>query len=153
RTLTDIGIREIEVGFPAASQTDFDFIRLIIERDLVPDEVTISVLTQAREDLIRRSIESLRGARRAVVHLYNATAPSFRKIVFGLTRQQVLELAVANTALIRELLAAMPETQWGFEYSPEVFSTTELDFACEVSVAVMQACGATPQRPVILNLP
>src|SRR5690606_29047483 len=100
RTLTDIGIREIEVGFPAASQTDFDFIRLIIERDLVPDEVTISVLTQAREDLIRRSIESLRGARRAVVHLYNATAPSFRKIVFGLTRQQVLELAVANTALI-----------------------------------------------------
>jgi 2-isopropylmalate synthase len=153
RTLVEIGVKEIEVGFPAASQTDYDFVRLLIEENHVPEDVTISVLTQAREDLIRRSVESLRGAHRAVVHLYNATAPVFRKVVFGLSREQVLELAVENTRLVRELLAGMPETHWGYEYSPEVFSSTELDFAAEVSAAVIEAWGATPDRPLILNLP
>jgi len=153
RTLVEIGVKEIEVGFPAASQTDFDFVRHLIEHGLVPDDVVISVLTQARADLIERSIESLAGARRAVVHLYNATAPVFRRVVFGMTQQQVLELAVESTATVRRLLDARPGTEWGFEYSPEVFSSTELPFARDVCAAVMQAWGATPDRPVILNLP
>jgi 2-isopropylmalate synthase len=152
-TLVKIGVKEIEVGFPAASQTDFDFVRHLIEEGLVPDDVVISVLTQAREDLIRRSIDSLAGAKRAVVHLYNATAPTFRRIVFDMSRQQVLELAASSTRIVRELLEARPETQWGYEYSPEVFSSTELPFALEVCTAVMAAWGATPERPVILNLP
>ena len=152
-TLLQIGVKEIEVGFPAASQTDFDFVRHIIEAGLVPDDVTISVLTQAREDLIARSIDSLAGARHAVVHLYNATAPVFRRVVFGLSQQEVLDLAVRSTRFVREQLDARPGTQWGFEYSPEVFSSTELPFARDVCAAVMQAWGATPQRPVILNLP
>ena len=152
-TLVKIGVKEIEVGFPAASQTDFDFVRHLIEEGLVPDDVVISVLTQAREDLIRRSIDSLAGAKRAVVHLYNATAPTFRRIVFDMSRQQVLELAASSTRIVRELLEARPGTQWGYEYSPEVFSSTELPFALEVCTAVMEAWGATPDRPVILNLP
>ncbi len=153
RTLLDIGIREIEVGFPSASQTDYDFVRRLIEQDLIPDDVTISVLTQAREDLIRTTVESLAGARRATVHLYNATAPVFREVVFGLSKDEVLQLAVDSTRLVRELLDARPQTQWGFEYSPEVFSTTELEFARDVCAAVMEAWGASPERPVILNLP
>jgi 2-isopropylmalate synthase len=152
-TLLQIGVKEIEVGFPAASQTDFDFVRHIIEAGLVPEDVTISVLTQAREDLIARSIDSLAGAHRAVVHLYNATAPVFRRVVFGLSQQEVLDLAVRSTRFVREQLEARPGTQWGFEYSPEVFSSTELPFARDVCAAVMQAWGATAQRPVILNLP
>jgi 2-isopropylmalate synthase len=152
-TLVTIGVKEIEVGFPAASQTDFDFVRHLIEEGLVPDDVVISVLTQAREDLIRRSVDSLAGAKRAVVHLYNATAPTFRRIVFDMSRQQVLELAASSTRIVRELLEARPGTQWGYEYSPEVFSSTELPFALEVCTAVMEAWGATPDRPVILNLP
>ena len=153
QTLVEIGVKEIEVGFPSASQTDFDFVRLLIEESLIPDDVTISVLTQARDDLILRSFESLRGARRATIHLYNATAPVFRRIVFGLSKEEVRDLAVSCTKLIREQCAQRPETRWGFEYSPEVFSTTELEFARDICVAVMQAWGATPERPVILNLP
>ena len=153
RTLVEIGVKEIEVGFPAASQTDFDFIRHIIAEGLVPEDVTISVLTQAREDLITRSVESLEGAKRATVHLYNATAPVFRRIVFGMSRDEVLELAVDSTRLVRKLLEERPQTRWGFEYSPEVFSTTELDFARDVCAAVMDAWDASPARPVILNLP
>lgn len=152
-TLLKIGVKEIEVGFPAASQTDFDFVRHVIEQDLVPDDVVISVLTQAREDLIARSIDSLAGARRAVVHLYNATAPVFRRIVFNMNQDEVLALAVRSTRCVRAQLDARPGTEWGFEYSPEVFSSTELPFARDVCAAVMDAWGATPQRPVILNLP
>ncbi len=152
-TLVKIGVKEIEVGFPAASQTDFDFVRHIIQEGLVPDDVTISVLTQAREELIIRSIESLEGAKRATVHLYNATAPVFRRIVFGMTQQECLQLAVDMTRVVRRELDARPGTHWGFEYSPEVFSTTELPFARDVCAAVMQAWDASPQRPVILNLP
>jgi 2-isopropylmalate synthase len=152
-TLVEIGVKEIEVGFPAASQTDFDFVRHVIETGRVPDDVTISVLTQAREDLIARSIESLAGARRATVHLYNATAPVFRRVVFGMSQDEVLDLAVRMTRFVREQLDARPGTEWGFEYSPEVFSSTELPFARDVCAAVMQAWGATRERPVILNLP
>jgi len=152
-TLIQIGIKEIEVGFPAASQTDFDFVRHIIENGLVPDDVVISVLTQAREELIVRSIQSLEGAKRATLHLYNATAPVFRRIVFNMTQQECLQLAVDMTRVVKRELAARPGTDWGFEYSPEVFSTTELPFARDVCVAVMQEWGATPDRPVILNLP
>jgi 2-isopropylmalate synthase len=153
QTLVGIGVKEIEVGFPAASQTDFDFVRHLIEHDLVPADVTISVLTQAREDLIERSVDSLAGARRAAVHLYNATAPVFRRVVFGMAQHEVLELAVRSTRFLRGLLDARPGTAWTFEYSPEVFSSTELPFALEICTAVMQAWGATPERPVILNLP
>ena len=153
RTLVAIGIKEIEVGFPSASQTDYDFVRMLIERELIPEDVTISVLTQAREDLIRQTVESLRGARQATVHLYNATAPVFREVVFGMSKDEVLRLAVDSTKLVRELLEAIPQTRWGFQYSPEVFSSTELEFARDVCAAVMQAWGATPERPVILNLP
>jgi len=152
-TLVRIGVKEIEVGFPAASQTDFDFVRHIIEHKLVPDDVVISVLTQAREELIIRSIESLEGAKRATVHLYNATAPVFRKVVFNMSQQECLQLAVDMTRVVRRELEARPGTEWGFEYSPEVFSSTELPFARDVCAAVMQAWGAGPGRPVILNLP
>jgi 2-isopropylmalate synthase len=152
-TLIQIGVKEIEVGFPAASQTDFDFVRHIIENGLVPDDVVISVLTQAREELIVRSIQSLEGAKRATLHLYNATAPVFRRIVFNMTQQECLQLAVDMTRVVKREFAARPGTDWGFEYSPEVFSTTELPFARDVCVAVMQEWGATPDRPVILNLP
>jgi 2-isopropylmalate synthase len=152
-TLVKIGVKEIEVGFPAASQTDFDFVRHVIETGLVPDDVTISVLTQAREDLIARSIDSLAGAKRATVHLYNATAPVFRRVVFGLSQDEVLDLAVRMTRFVRAQLDARPGTVWGFEYSPEVFSSTELPFARDVCAAVTDAWGATPERPVILNLP
>jgi 2-isopropylmalate synthase len=152
-TLIQIGVKEIEVGFPAASQTDFDFVRHIIENGLVPDDVVISVLTQAREELIVRSIQSLEGAKRATLHLYNATAPVFRRIVFNMTQQECLQLAVDMTRVVKREFAARPGTDWGFEYSPEVFSTTELPFARDVCVAVMQEWGATPDRSVILNLP
>ena len=152
-TLIQIGVKEIEVGFPAASQTDFDFVRHIIENGLVPDDVVISVLTQAREELIVRSIQSLEGAKRATLHLYNATAPVFRRIVFNMTQQECLQLAVDMTRVVKREFAARPGTDWGFEYSPEVFSTTELPFARDVCVSVMQEWGATPDRPVILNLP
>ena len=153
RTLCDIGFREIEVAFPAASQTDFDFVRELIEGGRIPPDVTIEVLTQAREHLIRRTMESLRGARRAIVHVYNATSQPFRDIVFGMTRAQVMDMAVSAVRLVRELADAQPETAWVLEYSPETFSGTELDFAKEVCDAVTAAWGATPDDKVILNLP
>ncbi|WP_345246480.1 2-isopropylmalate synthase [Pigmentiphaga soli] len=151
--LVEIGFKEIEVGFPSASQTDFDFIRSLVVEDRVPDDVTIEVLTQSREDLIRRTIDSVQGARRAIVHLYNAIAPDFRRIVFNMTREEVKQVALNGTRLIRELTAARPETEWVFQYSPEVFSSAELDFAKEVCDAVVEAWGATPGRKIILNLP
>jgi 2-isopropylmalate synthase len=153
RTLCAAGFREIEVGFPSASQTDFDFVRLLIEGGHIPPDVTIEVLTQAREPLIRRTMESLRGARRAIVHVYNATSKPFRDIVFGMSRDQVVHLAVSSVELIDRLAAEQPQTEWLLEYSPETFTATELDFALRVCDAVTAAWGATPQRPVILNLP
>jgi 2-isopropylmalate synthase len=153
RTLCDIGFKEIEVAFPSASQTDFDFVRKLIEERHVPEDVTIEVLTQSREHLIRRTMESLKGARRAIVHVYNATAPVFRDVVFGMSRAEVKELAVSSVRLIKELCAQSPETEWVLEYSPEVFTSTELDFALEVCDAVTAEWGATPTNKVILNLP
>jgi 2-isopropylmalate synthase len=151
--LCDIGFKEIEVAFPSASQTDFDFVRSLIEDGHIPDDVTIEVLTQARPQLIERTIESMAGARRAIIHVYNATAPAFRDVVFGMDREQVLQLAVESVQQIRALCDAHPETEWVLEYSPELFSATELEFACQVCDAVVDAWGATPGRKVILNLP
>ncbi|WP_407665374.1 2-isopropylmalate synthase [Methylovorus mays] len=153
KMLVQIGFKEIEVAFPSASQTDFDFVRRLIEEKHIPDDVTIEVLTQAREDLIRRTFEALRGARRAIVHVYNATAPEFRRIVFRMDKPQVKQLAVDSARLIRELAEQQPETEWVFQYSPETFTATELDFAKEVCDAVTETWGATPARKVILNLP
>jgi 2-isopropylmalate synthase len=153
RTLCDIGFKEIEVAFPAASQTDFDFVRAIIEGGHIPRDVTIEVLTPAREHLIRRTMDSLRGARRAIVHVYNATSKPFRDIVFGMSKAEVVDMAVAAVRLVRQLAAEQPETEWVLEYSPETFTATELDFALEICDAVTAAWGATPDNKVILNLP
>ena len=153
RTLCQVGFKEIEVAFPSASQTDFDFVRNLIEGRHIPDDVTIEVLTQSREHLIRRTMESLRGARRAIVHVYNATAPVFRDVVFGMSRADVKELAVSSVRLIKALCLQQPQTEWVLEYSPEVFTSTELDFALEVCDAVSAEWGATPINKVILNLP
>ncbi|MEN3109954.1 2-isopropylmalate synthase [Uliginosibacterium paludis] len=151
--LTRVGLKQIEVAFPAASQTDFDFVRRLIEEDRIPQDVTIEVLTQARDHLIERSFESLKGARRAIVHVYNATAPVFRRTVFGVDRAGCIEIAVNAAKKIRDLAAQRPETEWVFQYSPEVFSSTELDFALEISEAVADVWQPTPERPMILNLP
>lgn len=153
RMLCQIGFKEIEVGFPSGSQTDFDFVRQLIEGGHIPDDVTIEVLTQAREDLIVRTFAALKGARRAIVHVYNATSEPFRDLVFGMDRAQVKAMAVTAVALIKHQADAQRETEFVLEYSPETFSATELDFACEVCNAVTATWGATPQRKVILNLP
>ena len=153
KMLCAIGIKQIEVAFPSASQTDFDFVRELIEGGHIPEDVTIEVLTQAREDLIRRSFESLRGARRAIMHVYNATAPNFRKIVFNVDVAGCKRIAVEAATLIRELAAQQPETEWTFQYSPEVFSGTELPVAVEVCNAVTQVWQPTPERRIIFNLP
>ncbi len=151
--LVDIGFKEIEVGFPSASQTEFNFVRRLIEENLIPDDVSIQVLTQARESLIRRTIESLQGARKATVHVYNACAPVMRKVVLGMDEDGIVEMAVGQTKLVKQLVAEHPETEWDFEYSPETFSDTELDFSKRVVDAVVEAWGATPQNKCIINLP
>ena len=152
-TLTRMGFKEIEVAFPSASQTDFDFVRTLIEGNHIPSDVSIEVLTQAREHLIRRTMEALRGAKRAIVHVYNATSPTFRDVVFGMSKAEVVAMAVNAVHLIKALAEEQPDTDWVLEYSPETFTATELDFALEVCNAVTAAWGATPQRKVILNLP
>ncbi|MEO1401988.1 MAG: 2-isopropylmalate synthase [Cyanobacteria bacterium J06635_1] len=151
--LVQLGFKEIEVGFPAASQTEFDFIRYLIEQDLIPADVTIQVLTQARESLIRRTFESLRGAQQAIVHVYNATAPAFRRIVFGRDRAETIQLAVSAANLLKDLAAAQPNTNWRFQYSPETFTATELDFAKEICDAVLDVWEPTPDHRAIINLP
>ncbi len=151
--LVKIGFKEIEVGFPSASQTDFDFVRALIEEKRIPEDVTIEVLTQSREDLIQRTIESLAGSPRAIVHLYNAIAPAFRKIVFNMSKEQVKQIAIDGTKLIKKLTDQHPETEWIYQYSPEVFSSAEVDFAKEVCDAVSEIWGATPTRKIIFNLP
>ncbi|HEX5373356.1 MAG TPA: 2-isopropylmalate synthase, partial [Aquabacterium sp.] len=151
--LCDIGFKEIEVGFPSASQTEFDFVRGLIEADRIPEGVSIEVLTQAREPLIRRTMESIQGARQAIVHFYAATNDAFRETVFNMDRAEVVKMAVDAVELIKSLAAEMPETRVTLEFSPEHFSSTDLDFAREVCDAVTAAWGATPERKVILNLP
>ncbi|MEO5764204.1 MAG: 2-isopropylmalate synthase, partial [Casimicrobiaceae bacterium] len=151
--LVKIGLKEIEVGFPSASQTDFDFVRKLIEDDLIPDDVTIQVLTQSREELIRRTFESVRGAVRAIVHLYNPTAPLFRRVVYGKDKAGIVDIAVQGAKWFTECAAEQPGTDWRYEYSPETFTMTELPFAKEICEAVMDVWQPTPARPVILNLP
>ncbi|MDE1181684.1 2-isopropylmalate synthase [Paraburkholderia sp.] len=153
KTLVQIGFKEIEVAFPSASETDFNFVRELIEGNHIPDDVTIEVLTQARDDLIERTFESLRGAKRAIVHLYNATAPEFRKIVFNLDQPGVKKLAVNAATTMKRLVDASPETDWTLQYSPEVFSGTELEFAKEVADAVFDVWQPTPEKKAIVNLP
>lgn len=151
--LAGIGLKEIEVAFPAASQTEFDFVRRLIDEGHIPADVTIEVLTQAREHLIERTFDSLAGARRAIVHIYNATAPVFRNVVFGLDRAGCIRLAVDAASRLREHAERRPGTEWVFEYSPEVFSATELEFALEISERVTEVWQPTRARPMILNLP
>ncbi|MBK0393538.1 2-isopropylmalate synthase [Ramlibacter algicola] len=153
QALVKIGFKEIEVGFPSASQVEWDFVRKLVEENLIPDDVTIQVLTQAREPLIRRTFESLRGARRAIVHLYNATAPVMRKVVLGLDEDGIVDLAASRARLFQELAAQQPDTEWVFQYSPEMFSGTELPFAKRVVDAVTAVWQPTPQRKCIVNLP
>jgi 2-isopropylmalate synthase len=151
--LVRMGYKEIEVGFPAASQTDFDFIRQLVEDDLVPDDVTIQVLTQARDELIERTFESLRGAKQAIVHLYNSTSTLQRRVVFGLDKAGITDIAVHGAQVVRKLAEQMPETDVRFQYSPESFTGTELEYAVEVCNAVNDVWEPTPDRPVIINLP
>jgi 2-isopropylmalate synthase len=153
--LVRMGYKEIEVGFPSSGQTDFDFVRSIIEGDAIPEDVTISVLTQAREELIERTVESLRGAHRATVHLYNATAPVWREVVFRGSRDQVKQIAVDGTRLVMEYADKLLDdrTTFGYQYSPEIFTDTELDFALEVCEGVMDVWGPAEGREIILNLP
>jgi 2-isopropylmalate synthase len=153
RMLCEVGFKEIEVAFPSASQTDFDFVRGLIEGGHIPNDVTIEVLTQARAPLIERTMESLRGARRAIVHVYTATSQPFRDVVFNMSKAEVIEMAVTAVQQIKRLAAEQPETEWVLEYSPETFTATELDFALEICDAVTAAWGATPDNKVILNLP
>jgi 2-isopropylmalate synthase len=151
--LIELGFKEIEVGFPSASQTDFDFMRQIIEEKRIPDDVTIQVLVQCREDLIRRTYESIRGAKNVIVHFYNSTSSLQRRVVFDLDRQGIIDIATHAAALCVELEATIPETTITYEYSPESFTGTEPEYAVEICEAVMDVIQPTPQRPLILNLP
>ncbi|WP_322996421.1 2-isopropylmalate synthase [Castellaniella sp.] len=151
--LIKIGFKEIEVGFPSASQTDYDFVRKLIDENRIPDDVTIIGLTQARDDLIPRTVQALAGAKHAIVHMYNACAPAFRKIVFNMNRDEVRTVAVEGTKIVKAEIAKYPETHWRYEYSPEVYSTTEPDFALEVCNAVVDTWQPTVQDKIILNLP
>lgn len=151
--LVEIGVKEIEVGFPSAGATEFDFIRSLVEGGTIPDDVIVQVLTQSREDLIRTSFDSLDGANAAIVHLYNAISPAWRDIVFRMSRDEVREIAVTGAKVMRDEAAKRPRTDWHFQYSPETFSTAELDFSIEVCAAVIEVLAPTPDRPIILNLP
>lgn len=151
--LVKVGFKEIEVGFPAASQPDFDFVRALIEENRIPDDVTIQVLTQSRDELIERSFESLRGAKKAIVHLYNSTSPTQREQVFGLDKTGITAIAVHGAQKVKSEARKYPQTQWSFQYSPESYSGTEVDYAVEVCNAVLDVWQPTAQNKVILNLP
>ncbi|KQM17311.1 2-isopropylmalate synthase [Novosphingobium sp. Leaf2] len=151
--LVKIGLKEIEVGFPAAGATEFDFIRGLVDQDRIPQDVLVQVLTQSREDLIERSFESLIGAHSAIVHLYNAVSPLWRTVVFGMERHEIRAIAENGAKVLRDQAAKYPQTRWHFEYSPETFSTAELDFSIECCEAVMGILQPTPENPIILNLP
>ena len=151
--LVEIGVKEIEVGFPSAGATEFDFISGLVQSGTIPQDVTVQVLTQSREDLIRTSFESLVGAHRAIVHLYNAVSPAWRDIVFRMSKDEVRKIAINGAKVMRECAAERPDTDWHFQYSPETFSTAELDFSIEVCASVMEVLKPTPETPIILNLP
>jgi 2-isopropylmalate synthase len=151
--LVDIGFKEIEVGFPSSSQIEFDFVRLLIEEHHIPDDVTIQVLVQARDELITRTFESLHGAKKAIVHLYNSTSPLQRRVVFGLEKPDIVNIATRGAKLVKELVPTLPGTQVIMEYSPESFTSTEVDFALEICEAVVDIWQPTPENKIILNLP
>jgi len=153
KLLCDVGVKEIEIGFPSASATDFDFARSLVDNNRIPGDVAVQALTQSRRDLIEKTFESLAGAKTAIVHLYNAVSPAWRDIVFKLDKAGVRDIAIEGAQLLKEQAAKYPETDWHFEYSPETFSTAELEFSLEVSEAVMDVLQPTPQKPLILNLP
>ena len=153
KLLCQIGFHQIEIGFPSAAQTEFDFARKLIEDKLVPDGVALQVLTQAREHLIRRSFESLRGAQKAIIHVYNSTSPLQRKVTFGMSKEEIKKIAIEGVALVKKLLPELPDTEVQLEYSPESFSDTEVEYALEVCEAVMDAWEPTVKNPIILNLP
>jgi 2-isopropylmalate synthase len=150
--MVKVGFKEIEVGFPSASQPDFDFVRDLIENNRIPDDVTIQVLVQSREDLIARTFEALKGARRAIVHVYNSVSPVQRERVFGLDKEGIKAIAVQGAKWVRDYAAKFPQTQWSFQYSPESFSSTEIDYSVEVCDAVIEQWIATG-NPLIINLP
>ena len=151
--LCKIGFKQIEIGFPSAAQTEFDFARKLIDDQVVPDGVALQVLTQAREHLIRRSFESLKGSQRAIVHVYNSTSPLQRRVTFGMSKEEIKNIAVEGVLLIKKLLPELPDTEVQLEYSPESFSDTEIDYSLEVCEAVMDAWEPTEKNPIILNLP
>ena len=151
--LVKVGLKEIEVGFPSAGATEFDFIRALVDDDRIPPDVLVQVLTQAREDLVKTSFESLAGVHAAIVHVYNAVSPLWRQVVFGLERPQIKEIAQSGAKFLRDQAARFPQTQWHFEYSPETFSTAELDFSIECCEAVMDILRPSADNPIILNLP
>lgn len=151
--LVKVGLKEIEVGFPSAGATEFDFISGLVRNNRIPEDVLVQVLTQSREDLIKTSFESLEGAHAAIVHLYNAVSPLWRQVVFGLEKPQIKDIAIAGAKVLRDQAARFPNTDWHFEYSPETFSTAELDFSIECCEAVMEVLQPTVEHPIILNLP
>lgn len=153
KLLCDIGFKEIEIGFPSAAQTEFDFARKLIEDKLIPEGVALQVLTQSREHLIKRSLESLQGARKAIVHLYNSTSPLQRRVTFGMSKEEIKDIAVSGVRLVKKFLSELPDTEVQLEYSPESFSDTEVDYALEVCEAVMTEWEPTEQNRIILNLP
>src|SRR6058998_485376 len=153
QTLVRCGFKEIEVGFPSASNTEFDFNRRLIEDQRAPDDVWLQVLVQAREELIDRTFESLAGAKRAIIHLYNSTSPAQRRVVFDLSREEIIRLAVRGATMIQERLPRLKDTEIMLQYSPESFSATEVEFAKDISEAVMDVWKPTPERKMILNLP
>ncbi|MCR9215246.1 MAG: 2-isopropylmalate synthase [Proteobacteria bacterium] len=153
RHLVELGFKEIEVGFPSASQTDFDFVRFLIDEGEIPDDVKIQVLTQAREELIERTFESIKGAKQAIVHLYNSTSTLQRRVVFDLDKVGIMQIAIEGAKLVRKLADEMPETLIQMEYSPESFTQTEMDYACEVCSAVMEIWKPTVDNKIIFNLP
>jgi 2-isopropylmalate synthase len=151
--LLKVGCKEIEVGFPASGATDFDFISGLVRNDKIPDDVAIQILTQSRRDLIETSFASLEGAKTAIVHLYNAVSPVWRKVVFGMTKDEIKQIAIEGAKVLRDQAAKYHRTDWVFEYSPETFSTAEVEYSVEVCAAVMDVLQPTPEKPIIFNLP
>ncbi|WP_159976069.1 MULTISPECIES: 2-isopropylmalate synthase [unclassified Novosphingobium] len=151
--LVNVGLKEIEVGFPSAGATEFDFIRGLVDNNRIPEDVLVQVLTQSRADLIERTFESLAGVHAAIVHLYNAVSPLWRTVVFGMEKHEIRAIAENGAKALRDQAAKYPQTRWHFEYSPETFSTAELDFSIECCEAVMNILQPTPENPIILNLP
>src|SRR3954465_2722792 len=151
QTLVKCGFKEIEIGFPSASNTEFTFNRRLIEENRAPDDVWLQVLVQAREELIERTVESLVGAKKAIIHLYNSTSPAQRRVVFGMSKEQIIQVAVRGAQWVKDRLPRLKGTEVRLQYSPESFSATEVEFAREISEAVMQVWQPTPERKMILN--